>query len=169
MGEAMDREETLAEGKRPFTVSQLLSNAEEGRKKRLLCVHCMPTSETLLRARSQTVGQTNPNGTPKAMDIHGVRQHLKIKFVSFFLLRKRLPIKLRSRHKIDDMRNEDIYFLDGTPHAPMTTTFPDLSSVRQRREFLTAGSKQSGYYCWECRSSDRLYNAKALAAHFRGM
>ncbi|CAG8554696.1 7820_t:CDS:2, partial [Acaulospora colombiana] len=84
--DAIDREQARGEGRRLFTVSQLLSNKREGNKKRLLCAQCLPTSEALCRAKSRVSEQTNENGLPKAMDIHGLRQHLKVKFVGFVMV-----------------------------------------------------------------------------------
>ncbi|PVF97386.1 hypothetical protein CPB86DRAFT_450419 [Serendipita vermifera] len=159
MGDAVDREQARAEGKRPFTVSQLLSNKKEGKKKILLCVHCMPSSEVLSRAKSQIHGQTGQYGAPKAMDIHGIRQHLKVK------------------HKIDDMRNEDVYFIDGTCHNPTTMIFSETSnkqpkisgtsdSMRNSTHISKHKAKRYGYHCWACPSGDQ-YNAMGLASHFR--
>ncbi|PVF97395.1 hypothetical protein CPB86DRAFT_815548 [Serendipita vermifera] len=161
MGDAMDREQAREEGRRPFTVSQLISIKAEGGKKRLLCIHCMPTLEILLRAKSQVLGQTNNNGALKLMDIHGIRQHLRIK------------------HKIDDMRNEDIYFLDGKPHDPVTIVLSEMetshttSDAPNSRVALSSASTVEtnlyGYRCWECRTSNYRHNAMGLAAHFRAV
>ncbi|PVF97393.1 hypothetical protein CPB86DRAFT_707062 [Serendipita vermifera] len=114
LGDAMDRKQARIEGKRRFTVSHLLSNKKEGEKKRLLCIHCMSSSEALLRAKLQVPGQIGQISASKVMDIHGIRQHLKVKFVSPGAIITKWLIGPHSRHEINNIRNEDIYFMDGS-------------------------------------------------------